>query len=75
MATTMEAAMFIMINMHGYLCENACVHVHAYVHKSVTDSTNPNLQSPPPPTAKGGTPENSINSINLEQIKINQFCL
>ena len=67
--------MFIMINMHRYLCENACVHVHAYVHKSVTDSTKPNLH-PPPPTAKGGgTPENSINSINLEQIEINQFCL
>ena len=48
MAATMEAAMFIMINMHGYLCKNACVHVHAYVHKSVTDSTNPNLHPPPP---------------------------
>ena len=29
MATTMEAAMFIMINMYGYVC--ACVFVHAYV--------------------------------------------
>ena len=53
MATTMEAAMFIMINMYGYVCENLCVHVHGYVHKSGTNSTNPNLH-PPPPTAKGG---------------------
>ena len=59
MAATMEAAMFIMINMHGYLCENACVHVDAYVHKSVTDSTNPNLQSPPP-TAKGEGPLKTV---------------
>ena len=48
MATTMEAAMFIMINMYGYVHENTCVHVHAYVDKSGTDSTNPNLHPPPP---------------------------
>ena len=52
----MEAAMFIMINMYGYVCENACVHVHAYVHKSGTDSTNPNLHPPPPNCQGGGDP-------------------
>ena len=55
----MEAAMFIMINMYGYVCENACVHVHAYVHKSGTDSTNPNLH-PPPPNCQGGGPLKTV---------------
>ena len=74
-AATMEAAMFIMINMYGYVCVNVCVHMHEYVHKSGTDSTHPNLHPTTHPPATGGTPENSINSISLEQIKINQFCL
>ena len=76
MAATMEEAIFIMINMYGYVCENVCVHVHEYVHKSGTDSTHPNLHpTPSPPPAKGGPPENSINSISIERIEINQFCL
>ena len=76
MAATMEAAMFIMINMYGYVCANVCVDMHEYVHNSWTDSTHPNLHPiPSPPPAKGGPPENSINSISLEQIEINQFCL
>ena len=29
MAATMEAAMFIMFNMHACVCAHACVHVHA----------------------------------------------
>ena len=71
----MEAAMFIMINMYGYVCVNVCVYMHEYVHKSGTDSTHPNLHPTTHPPAMGGTPENSVNSISLEQIKINQFCL
>ena len=51
----MEAAMFIMINMYGYVCVNVCMHMHEYVHKSGTDSTHPNLHppTPPHPSAKG----------------------
>ena len=63
----MEAAMFIMINMYGYVCVNVCVHMHEYVHKSRTDSTHLTFtQPPPPPSAKGGPPENSINSTSLK---------
>ena len=49
MATAMEAAMFIMINMYGYVC--AYVFVHAYVYKCATDTTNPHPH--PPPTCQG----------------------
>ena len=56
MAATMEAAMFIMINMYGYVCVNVCLHMHGYVHKSGTDSTHLTFNHPPPPTCKGGTP-------------------
>ena len=56
MAATMEAAMFIMINMYGYVCANVCVDMHEYVHNSWTDSTHPNLHPIPSPPRKGGTP-------------------
>ena len=53
MATTMEAAMFIMINMYGYVC--AYVFVHANVYKCATDTTHPHPH--PPPTCQGGPPK------------------
>ena len=59
MAATMEAAMFIMINMYGYVY--AYVFVHAYVYKCGTDTTHPHPH--PPPTCQGGTP--------LKQYKFN----
>ena len=43
MAATMEAAMFIMINMYGYVHANVCVACAWYVHKSGTDSNHPKL--------------------------------
>ena len=52
MATTMEAAMFIMINMYGYVC--AYVFVHANVYKCATDTTHPHPH--PTPYLPGGTP-------------------
>ena len=60
----MEAAMFIMINMYGYvcaymyLCMHTCVHVHAYVYKCVADTTHPHLH--PPPTCQGGNPPKTV---------------
>ena len=52
MAATMEAAMFIMINMYGYVCVNVCVHMHEYV-----GLTPPTLISTQPPTpCNGGDP-------------------
>ena len=59
MAATMEAAMFIMINMYGYVC--AYVFVHAYVYKCGADTTHPHPH--PPPTCQGRTP--------LKQYKFN----
>ena len=60
MAATMEAAMFIMINMYGYVCVNVCVHMHEYVHKSGTDSINPNLHPTTHPPAMGGGPLKTV---------------
>ena len=60
MAATMEAAMFIMINMYGYVC--AYVFVHAYIvcmcihmYTSV-ELTPPTLTPTHPLPAKGGPP-------------------
>ena len=63
MATTMEAAMFIMINMYGYVCAYVFVHAYmcAYECKCGTDTTHPHPH--PPPTCQGGTP--------LKQYKFN----
>ena len=65
MATTMEAAMFIMFNMHACVCAHACMHVHmrTYVRGAPTQ----------PP---GGVPSQiSKNAIRLERIKIFRFRL
>ena len=60
MAAMMEAAMFILINMYGYVC--AYVFVHAYVYKCV-GLTPPTLTPTHPLPAKGRTP--------LKQYKFN----
>ena len=62
----MEAAMFIMIDMYGYVCAYAFVHAYicacvAYVYKCGADTTHPHPTHPLP--AKGGTP--------LKQYKFN----
>ena len=77
MAATMEAAMFIMFNMHACVCAHACtcvcVHARAHVRGGCLHPT----PSPPthPPTPPGGYPQISKNAIRLERIKIFRFCL
>ena len=56
----MEAAIFIMINMYGYVCENLCVHVHEYVQKSGTDYTHPNLHPIPSPLLQRRDPLKAV---------------
>ena len=60
MAATMEAAMFIMINMYGYVHANVCVHVHEYVHKSGNDSNHPKLHQPTHPHLQRGDPLKTV---------------
>ena len=71
MAATMEAAMFIMFNMHACVCARACACMHAHVRGGCPHPT------PPPPTHPPGgvPPQISKNAIKLEQIKIFQFRL
>ena len=76
MVATMEAAMFIMFNMHACVCTHACacVHVHACAHvHGGCPRPNPPIPTHPPP--RGGTPQISKNAIRLEQIEIFQFRL
>ena len=58
MAATMEAAMFIMINMYGYVC--AYVFVHAYMCACICIQVwgwhHPPLTPTHPYPAKGGPP-------------------
>ena len=75
MATTMEAAMFIMFNMHACVCARAyaCVRARAraHVHGGCPHPTPP----PPthPPTPQGVPPQISKNAIRLERIEIFRF--
>ena len=73
MAATMEAAMFIMFNMHACVCARAyaCVRARAHVRGGCPHPT------PPPPTHPPGgvPPQISKNAIKLERIKIFQFRL
>ena len=72
MAATMEAAMFIMFNMHACMRARACVCVRARAHMR-GGCPHP---IPPPPTHQGGVPPQiSKNAIILERIKIFQFRL
>ena len=71
MAATMEAAMFIMFNMHACVCARACVCVRACAHTHVhggcphptpplpTHPSNPTQPTPPthPPTPQVVPPQ------------------
>ena len=60
MAATMEAAMFIMINMYGYVCAYVFVDAYmcacAYICKQVWNWHHPPSPPPHPLPAKGGPP-------------------
>ena len=71
MAATMEAAMFIMFNMHACVCTCACTCMHMHVHAQGVPPPNPTH----PPTPHGVPPQISKNAIRLERIEIFQFCL
>ena len=89
MAATMEAAMFIMFNMHACVCARACACVRARacvrVRKCVgVPPSNPTPTHPPtqphrhPPThppPRGVPPQISKNAIRLERIKMFRFRL
>ena len=55
MAATMEAAMFIMFNMHACVCAHACMHVHTCVGGCPHPTPTP---TPTHPSPRGGTPPN-----------------
>ena len=69
MAATMEAAMFIMFNMHACVCARACA---CTCMGGAPTPTHPHTH---PPTHQGGTPQISKNAIKLERIEIFQFRL
>ena len=73
MAATMEAAMFIMFNMHACMCAHACACVRARARVHVRGG----CPHPPthPPTRGGTPPQISKNAIRLERIKIFRFRL
>ena len=75
MAATMEAAMFIMFNMHA--CVYACVCGHACMCACVwgVPPPNPNPTHPPTLPPGGVPPQISKNAIRLERIKIFPFHL
>ena len=50
----MEAAMFIMINMHWYVCTHVCV--HAYMFASVGLTLTSLIPTHPQMPKEGGTP-------------------
>ena len=61
MAAIMEAAIFIMFNMHAYVCACACTCMHAHVHVCMHGGC-PTQPTPPnhPPTPQGGYPPNQL---------------
>ena len=84
MAATMEAAMFIMFNMHACVCAIACACMHVCAHAHVRGGTptqpHPHPTPPPPihpPTHPPGgvPPQISKNMIRLERIEIFRFHL
>ena len=74
MAATMEAAMFIMFNMHACVCARACMCVCMCAHVYVREGC-PHPIHPHPPTPRGVPPQISKNAIRLEQIEIFRFRL
>ena len=76
MAATMEAAMFIMFNMHACVC--ACVRACMQVCMCTCVGgahTQPHPHPSTHPTPRGGTTQISKNTIRLERIEIFQFRL
>ena len=73
MAATMEAAMFIMFNVHACVCAHACMRVHMCTCVGVSPSNPTPNQSPTHP--QGSTPQISKNVVRLEQIEIFRFRL
>ena len=72
MAATMEAAMFIMFNMHACVCARVCACVSVHVCGGYPHPTPPPPTHPPP---RGVLPQISKNAIRLERIKIFRFRL
>ena len=72
MATTMEAAMFIMFNMHACVCVHlrTCAHMHG----GCPHPTPPPTHQPTHPPG-GVPPQISKNTIRLERIEIFRFRL
>ena len=60
MAATMEAAMFIMFNMHACVCARACACVHARAHVRGGCPHPTPLPPTHPPTPQGGYPPKSV---------------
>ena len=77
MAATMEAAMFIMFNMHACVCARACVRACACACARAWGVPPPNPTPTHPPTHPPGgvPPQISKNAIRLERIKIFRFRL
>ena len=77
MAATMEAAMFIMFNMHACVCARVCVCVRARARADVRGGapTQPHPQPPSHPPPRGVPLQISKNAIKLERIKIFRFRL
>ena len=73
MAATMEAAMFIMFNMHACMYVRMRVRMHTYVGGAPTYPTPTHPPTHPP--GWGVPPQISKNAIRLERIKIFRFCL
>ena len=71
MVATMEAAMFIMFNMHACVC--VCMRACAHMHVGCLHPTPPPLTHPPTP--QGGTPQISKITIRIERIEVFRFHL
>ena len=65
MAATMEAAIFIMFNMHACVCAHVCMCMHVHAHACMHGGC-PHPTLPPPTHPPGGYPQISKNAIRLE---------
>ena len=62
MATSMEASMFIMFNMHVHMCMHACMHAHVCLHGALQYTHTPSTQTPTHP--QEGDPPNQLKHYN-----------